>query len=104
MQTSASGRRVVKYALARADVHELGFSHAKFIGRIGALLCALIAVGGTASVASPVAPATYGPTRAWGGTEIRSLDPAPLASAASNSVASTRPKRRPDQVLSNETT
>lgn len=68
------------------------------------LFCALIAVGGTASGASSVGPATYGPARAWGGTEIRSLDPMRIASAASNGGAPKTPKRPRDQVLSNERT
>jgi len=79
-------------------VRELGFFPGKFVRRIGALFCAIVAVGGTASGASPAAPATYGPTRAWGGTEIRSLDPARISDAASEGVGGR------DQVLSNETT
>lgn len=85
-------------------MRDLGFVHAKFVRRIGALLCALAALGGTASGASPGAPAkhapaTYGPARAWGGTEIRSLDPARVAGVASEGA---EPRR--DQMLSNETT
>ncbi|HUA49076.1 MAG TPA: L,D-transpeptidase [Solirubrobacteraceae bacterium] len=79
-------------------MRELGFFHAKFVGRIGALLCALVAVGGTALGASPVGPAAHGPTRAWGGTQIRSLDPARISDATSESAGGR------DQVLSNETT
>jgi hypothetical protein len=41
-------------------VRELGLSHAKFVGRIGALLCALVAAGGATARASPVTPATPG--------------------------------------------
>lgn len=79
-------------------MRELSFSHAKFVGRIGALLCALIAVGGTASGASSVGPVTYGPVRAWGGMKIRSLDPARVAAVSSQGAG------HRDQVLSNETT
>ena len=89
----------------RADVREIRLPHAKFVGRIGALLCAVFAASGTASGASPGQPATYGPARAWGGTTIRSLDPTRIVGAASATTgdASTTTGHR-DQVLSNETT
>jgi hypothetical protein len=80
-------------------VRDLEFSHAKFVKRIGALLCAVVAAGAGTSAASPVRPASYEPARAWGGAEIRSLDPTRLASAASKGT-----DRHRDQVLSNETT
>jgi hypothetical protein len=70
----------------------------KFVRRIGALLCALMAAGGTASGASQVGTAAYAPARAWGGTEIRSLDPARVSGAASEGTG------HRDQVLSNEAT
>ena len=41
-------------------MRELGFSHAKFVSRIGALLCALMAAGGASAGASMVAPTTSG--------------------------------------------
>lgn len=99
-------------------MRELSFFQLKFVGWIGALVCALVAIGGTASGAPSAAPRTYGPARVWGGTEIRSLDPARLAGAASAAAsasagtgAGTSPGTSPgtsakhrDQVLSNETT
>ncbi|HET7051393.1 MAG TPA: L,D-transpeptidase [Solirubrobacteraceae bacterium] len=71
----------------------------KFVIRIGALIGVVVAPGGTTAGASPSAPATYGPLRAWGGTEIQSLDPARLSSSAS-----VRTTRHRDQLLSNENT
>jgi len=70
----------------------------KFAIRIGTLLAAVLAGGGAAAGASPLAAATYGPLRAWGGTEIQSLDPARLSGAVPD-----RTTRR-DRVLSNERT
>ena len=79
-------------------VRNLGFTYAMFVMRIGALVCALLVAGGATAGASSVAPQTYGPVRAWGGTKIRSLDPIRLAGAASESAGGR------DQVLSNEKT
>jgi L,D-transpeptidase catalytic domain len=79
-------------------VRNLGFSYAMFVTPIGALVCAVLAVGVATAGASPVAPRTYGPVRAWGGGNIRSLDPIRLAGAASESTSGR------DQVLSNEKT
>jgi hypothetical protein len=99
--------------LAQTNVRELGFSQGRYVRGIGALLCALVAVASSASGASSLAPATYGPARAWGGTEIRSLDPGRLAGIASADTrraskrtggASKRARRHRDHVLSNETT
>jgi hypothetical protein len=69
-----------------------------FVMRIGALVCAVLSAGGATARASPVGPRTYGPARAWGGTEIRSLDPIRPAGAAAESTGGR------DQVLSNERT
>lgn len=74
---------------------EHAFSYAKFTGRIGALVCVLVAI---APSASPASPAPHGRSRAWALTEIRSLDPIGLADATSDAT------RHSDQVLSNETT
>ncbi len=63
---------------------------------------ACLAFAGGASAAAAAVPATYGPARAWGGTRIRSLDPAP-APAATPRAATVRAVHR-DQVLSNERT
>jgi L,D-transpeptidase catalytic domain len=63
-----------------------------------ALLSAALTAGAATAGASPVRPATFGPARAWGGTEIQSLDPTRLPGAMSESVG------RRDQVLSNENT
>lgn len=58
------------------NVRDLGSPHLKFVRRTGVLLCALAALGGATAGASPRSgPATYGQPRAWGGTEIQSLDP-----------------------------
>jgi hypothetical protein len=65
---------------------------------IAALLGAVAAFGATPAGAAPSSPAGYGPLRAWGGTQIRSLDPARISSARS-----VRTPRR-DRVLSNEKT
>jgi len=65
---------------------------------LGALLAAVVAAGGATAVASPGRLVTYGAARAWGGTEIRSLDPTRLPAGASKTAA------RRDQVLSNEVT
>jgi hypothetical protein len=70
----------------------------KFARRIGALLGAVAATGAATASASPLSPTAYGPVRAWGGTEIRSLDPARLSGAVSDRIS------RRDQVLSNENT
>ncbi len=70
----------------------------KFARRIGALLGAVAATGAATASASPLSPTTYGPVRAWGATEIQSLDPARHSGAVSD-----RTSRR-DQVLSNENT
>jgi hypothetical protein len=66
--------------------------------RITALVGAVAAACPAAAGASPSSPAGYGPVRAWGGTEIQSLDPARLAGVASDRTS------RGDQVLSNEKT
>jgi hypothetical protein len=66
------------------------------------VLCALAASTGTASGNASVGPATYGPARAWGGTEIRSLDPGRIFAAASR--GGSEPAGHRDHVLSNETT
>lgn len=79
-------------------MRHIGFSQGKFVGLIGVVVWALVAIGATASGSPPAAPATYGPVRGWGGTEIRSLDPLRLASAASDGTG------RRDRLLSNETT
>jgi hypothetical protein len=84
-------------------VRDAGCAQAKFVRRIGAVLSAVVVAGGASAGASPLAPATYGPARPWGGTEIRSLDPARLSGVAPGAVVSERAGRR-DQVLSNETT
>jgi hypothetical protein len=114
-------------------VRDLGFSSAKFVRLIGAVVCAAVAAGGATADAtagpSPVTPRTYGPAfrtygpaRAWGGTEIRSLDPVRLG--GNEFTASTTPGSTPkppgsapkhhgtapkhpahrDQILSNERT
>ena len=41
-------------------MRELGLFHAKFVGRIGAVLCALVAAGTATAGASTVVPATQG--------------------------------------------
>lgn len=69
----------------------------KFAIRIGALLGAVAATGAATASASPSSPPTYGPVRAWGATEIQSLDPAPHSGAVSDHTS------RRDQV-SNENT
>jgi len=79
-------------------VRDSGFPHPKFVGRIAALLCAVVAAGGANAGASPVAPATDGPALVWAGREIHSLDPARLSGLASEWAGP------PDQVLSNEST
>lgn len=64
------------------------------------LTLALASVAGASSAGQ--LPRTYGPTRAWGGTQIRSLDPAPprqSAPAAHSAAAASVPS---DQTLSNE--
>ena len=66
----------------------------KVVTRIGALLTAVGALCGAADAAR-LAPAAHGPRRAWGGTEIRSLDPARLPGTTSERA--TR-----DALLSNE--
>ena len=71
----------------------------KFVATIGALLAAAMAAGAATAGASSLAPATYGPLRAWGGTEIQSLDSARLSG-----IASVRTARRGARVLSNENT
>src|SRR5919201_763400 len=55
----------------------------KLVTPIGAPLAAVVVLCEATAGASPPTPATYGPPRVWGGTEIRSLDPAPPAGAAS---------------------
>ncbi len=84
------------------------------------VLLAAGAVSGAAASPTRASGATLGPLRAWGHTEIRSLDP-PLAAAAagprqssgrltidgvapSSPAASGAPAPRPDTVLSNEAT
>lgn len=59
---------------------------------------AVAAASAAAASASPASPVGYGPLRAWGGTEIQSLDPAQIGG-----VASDRTSRR-NRVLSNERT
>jgi hypothetical protein len=76
-------------------VRNLGFAQ---LTRIGGLLCILAVATCAAADASQTPLRTYGPARGWGGTTIRSLDPARVAG-----VASTGAGHR-DQVLSNETT
>jgi hypothetical protein len=77
---------------------------------IGALLCGLVALGGGAGAAAApgvMGPPTYGPTRAWGGTDIRSLDPSRSVADAADAGAADAPAARgvhPDKVLSNEWT
>lgn len=95
---SVEGGHARRYAVAQADVRDLGFPHPKLVRRIGALLCGAVFAGGATAAASPVAPAAYGSVRSWGGTEVRSLDPARVAGTASDGTA------RRDQALSNETT
>jgi hypothetical protein len=99
-------------------VRELDCFRAKFAGPIGTLACALLVAGGTTAGASALKPRTYGPARAWGGTEIRSLDPVRIGGVASEVAASKPPASKPparkppaskvtahrDQVLSNENT
>jgi hypothetical protein len=93
-------------------VRAFGSSHLTLARWIGVVICAAAATAATASGASPGGPPTYGPARAWGGTEIRSLDPARVwggaeprsldpASATRGASKGARPR---DQVLSNETT
>jgi L,D-transpeptidase catalytic domain len=71
----------------------------KFVIRTGALLAAVVGASGATAGGSPSAPATYGPLRVWGGTEIQSLDPARLTGPASVRIT-----RHHDQILSNENT
>jgi hypothetical protein len=86
---------------------------------LGATLAASLLIAVPNAIAGgSTNPATYGPTRDWGGTRIRSLDPtAPLPSgaasvpqaAAPSSPATTQQtagqvSTPPDQVLSDETT
>ncbi len=99
---------------------------------MAALLCGLVLVGGAAAApvapgapGAPIAPAVYGgagapsgygPSRAWGGTRIRSLDPTPTpaptparaaparAGGAADALAGAGAKKHPDRVLSNERT
>jgi hypothetical protein len=72
----------------------------KFAERIGALVAvaAIAGAGAGPGAASPSSLTTYGPMRAWGGTEIRSLDPDRVSAVASGRIS------RRNQVLSNETT
>src|SRR5437588_12732869 len=76
-----------------------------------ALLAILFVGSATASSSSATQlVATYGTTRAWGGTQIRSLDPVPSLpsrSGASSSTQSGAPRASAasvaaDQALSNE--
>jgi len=75
---------------------------------VGVVVCAVMAAGVATAGASPVAAPASGPVRAWDGTQIHWLEPAPhyggpAPSAPSKGVA-VPPKPPPDQVLSNETT
>jgi hypothetical protein len=79
-------------------VRDRPFSDAELARRILLLLSVLVVAGGATAGASTIGAATYGPARAWGGTEIRSLDPARVTGVASTAAAP-----RGDQVLSNET-
>jgi hypothetical protein len=60
---------------------------------------------GSAAASSGSSVATYGPTRDWGGTQIRSLDPVPSLPASSGPGASAETASvSADQTLSNEFT
>jgi len=88
-------------------VRYLGLPRVKFARWIGTLACAVVLAGGATAGASPLQPRTYGPARAWGGTEIRSLDPARLPATTATTATAARASKRSrhhDQVLSNETT
>ncbi len=89
------------------------------LGLAGMTAAVLLAtgVGGALASVAPASRAGLGPTRSWGGTEIRSLDPPSAATAGRLPVARLSRLRRPsavgsgvsqppppDQVLSNETT
>lgn len=93
---------VVGYCVAGNFVRDRGLSHAVLAGWTVVVACAVAATAATASGSSWVRPATYGPQRAWGGTEIRSLDPARVSVAAAG--AASAPAAHRDQVLSNEDT
>ena len=67
---------------------------------LGLLL--LVPGAGAASAGQPLP--TYGPTRSFGGTQIRSLDPAPPRQSAPAQAAANPASPPPDQVLSNELT
>lgn len=78
------------------------------VGGVVVLLASLLV--GSAAASSGSGIATYGPTREWGGTYIRSLDPVPRVPVPSGSstapgahAASTGTSVPADQVLSNET-
>lgn len=74
---------------------------------VGLLVLVALLFAGSATASSPHAGqsvATYGPTRAWGGTHIRSLDPIapfPAPSVAGRASIASVPA---DQILSNEFT
>lgn len=81
--------------------------------RVAIVGASIAAVGAAAVAPAPASPrvpsrAYLGPVRSWGGTEIRSLDRAPVrrmtatAAASATTTPTTAPK--PDVVLSNERT
>src|SRR5579875_2103936 len=76
------------------------------LAALGALAGAAPAAAASRFGASSASPRTYGPTRAWGGTRIRSLAPVPrlpVAPAPPSARASVAAPPR-DQILSNEFT
>jgi hypothetical protein len=71
----------------------------------GALAALVLLFAAAAAAAAPLR--TYGPTRDWPGTQIRSLAPVPrlpVAPGGSSTEARVSSARLPDQVLSNEFT
>lgn len=80
----------------------------KLCGSGAGALAALALIVGSAAASSGSAIRTYGPTRAWGGTHIRSLDPLPRlgaqSSGASADASASSASLPPSAVLSNETT
>jgi hypothetical protein len=93
-------------------------------GIAGATVAALLLIiAPSATAGGSLTPATYGPARDWGGTQIRSLDPAPqlpaplpvgaasagspppgTAGGSSNDASAPQRVIPPDQILSDEVT